>query len=382
MKRLKKILISIVFLNLLLMMLFTNSVKASSINGKIKTKEYSERYKEYLNLPEDKKKNALVPTMYDVGMPVNTYNNPLYKARILRAGVNAKFTLQDVIPENTQIKNQMQTNSCWAFATLSSLETNLALTNYNKGKNTKKVYDYSERHMVYATSKYFLNDTQNPTGYNKTPSNGGSWLMSSSYLANGYGAVPEEEMPFENNENTIDIEEIKNKTTSTQICDTMEYPGYSTLGENEKAAIMSVIKQNIQNYGAVYAAVHGDINTDGEQSCYNQETSAKYCENTTSHIANHAVSIIGWDDDYSVDNFAGSAKPKSNGAWIIRNSWGEDFGDNGLMYVSYEDANISSSGMFGIVRTLDTANYDNAYLYDELRIIRRIRNRIQKYNVM
>lgn len=376
MKRLKKILISTVFLNIVLMMLFTNSVKASSVSNKITTKEYSERYKEYLNLSEDKRKNALAPAMYDVGIPINTCNNPLYKARMLRAGVNTRFTLQNVIPENIQIKNQMQTSSCWAFATLSSLETNLALINHNKGKNTKKVYDYSERHMVYATSKYFLNDIQNPTGYNKTQQTGGSWLMSSAYLANGYGAVPEEEMPFENNENTIDIEEIKNKTIATQICDTMAYPGYSTLGENEKAAVISAIKQNVQNYGSVFAEVHGDINTDGEQSCYNQDTSAKYCKDTTSHTVDHAVSIIGWDDDYSVDNFAGSSKPKSNGAWIVRNSWGEDFGDRGLMYVSYEDANISSSGMYGIVKALDTTNYDNAYLYDELRIIWTITNGI------
>jgi C1A family cysteine protease len=46
-------------------------------------------------------------------------------------------------------------------------------------------------------------------------------------------------------------------------------------------------------------------------------------QNTTT---NHATLIIGWDDDYSRDNF-GIAKPTKNGAWLCRNTRGENWGD-------------------------------------------------------
>ena len=123
----------------------------------------------------------------------------------------------------------------------------------------------------------------------------------------------------------------------------------------------NAIKQQIQNYGSVYASLHGGESDSGETNCYNPNTYAKYCDDLSTHKANHAVSIIGWDDDYSKDNFLENHKPKSNGAWIVRNSWGEDYGDKGTCYVSYEDANISSHGMQGITKALDVLNYDNKY---------------------
>ena len=49
----------------------------------------------------------------------------------------------------------------------------------------------------------------------------------------------------------------------------------------------------------------------------------------------HAVTIIGWDDNYSRENF-GLIKPKNNGAWLVQNSWGTDWGNGGYFWISYE----------------------------------------------
>ena len=380
-----------------------------------KSEEYTDEYKEWLELSDEEREKVMMPRIYEVKYEENTNQNPIYLAKMLRASAVQKYSLKDIIPANLIIKNQKQTNSCWAFATLSSLETNLALYNYKNGVNTSKVYDFSERHMEYATSKTFANNVENKKGYNRTVGSGGSYQLSESYLTNGTGAIPESEMPFENNENTIDISQIQNKTVSSQVYDTILFPNYSKADDDEKTNIMNQIKQHIQNYGSVQASVHGNSSS-STFNCYNNKTGAKYCNTTVMHQIDHAVSVIGWDDNYSVDNFPEEAKPTANGAWIVRNSWGEKseewkiselkteifntykqqciakgwntaeeipnsfieeigytiedgiayvkYGDNGIIYISYEDANVSKQ-MYGIIKATDTVNYDNIYQYDE-----------------
>lgn len=412
----------IIFLLLfMLTLLATKEVFASNIGNSLKRMEYSEDFQKWLELPEQGKKKVMMPRMYEVPYTRIEYSNPLYNAKMLKANINSKYSLKDIIPDNLSIRNQQQTNSCWAFARVSSLETNLALSNYKKGINLSKVYDFSERHMEYATSRYFLNDVENPNGYNRTVGDGGTRLMADSYLANGYGAVLESEMPFENNENIIDISQIQNKMISSQLYDTVDFPNYQNESDANRMAIMNQVKQHIQNYGSVYAGLHGDSASTSNFSCYNNTTAAKFCNNEKEHSENHAVSIIGWDDNYSIDNFNENARPTSKGAWIARNSWGEKnvigtvsefkklifnqfkdqciekgwntpekipneflnniatqngyiiedttvyekYGDNGLIYISYEDVNISKE-MSGIAKATDTVNYEKIYSYDEL----------------
>ena len=379
--------------------------------------EYSEDFKQWLELSDEERQKVMMPRMYDVPYTYIDSKNPLLNARLLKASINTRYSLKDVIPANLVIKNQMQTNSCWAFAALSTLETNLALSNYKRGVQLSKIYDFSERHMEYATTRTFPNDKINKYGYTRNVGDGGIYQFVSSYLINGSGAIQEAEMPFENNENTVDISEIQNKTVSSQVCETVEFPDYSKATGDEKTEIMNRIKQHIQNYGAVQASIHGASSDISALSCYNNNTGAKYCSSSYIHKIDHAVSIIGWDDNYSIENFNESSRPKENGAWIVRNSWGDkledwkisdlkdeiftqykqqcinngwnsaeeipneflqsagytiegdrayiNYGDNGLIYISYEDANVAKA-LFGIVKASDTVNYDNLYQYDEL----------------
>lgn len=302
--------------------------------------------------------------MYDVRYSKTTSKNPLLRANMLRTTLNPSYTLQDVISNNLIIKDQLQTGSCWAFATLSSLETNLALTNYKNGTNISKVYDFSERHMEYATSKFFKNNQINSIGYNRVVGSGGNWDLASSYLTNGSGAINESEMPFENNENSIDISLIQNKTVTSQIYDTVEFPNYNyfLLDETEANGIKNQIKNHIQNYGAVY----GGIQAGGSFLAMSNIGSTGAVRVGQGGYADHAISIIGWDDNYSKSNwdeFEENYRPTSNGAWIARNSWGEEAGDDGLVYISYEDETLSLS-LSGIIKATDTVEYENIYQYD------------------
>ena len=110
----------------------------------------------------------------------------------------SRYVLSDYI--NLEVKNQMQTSSCWAFSILSSMETNMALRN-NEYKQ------FSERHMVYATSRRFI-DGVNYNGFNKQAKDNGLHEIGLAYLTNGQGAVLEQDMPFENNEKPLYISEI------------------------------------------------------------------------------------------------------------------------------------------------------------------------------
>ena len=415
MKKLKKLFIITTLLALMLIVSPNQKAFASNTANLFQNAEYTEEFKKWLELSDEEKKNVIMPRMYEIENTKVTSTNPLFKAKMLKASINPIYSLKDIIPANLSIRNQKQTNSCWAFAATSALETNLAMQDYKNSVVTPKVYDFSERHMEYATSKTFANGVENDIGYNRSVGDGGQWWTAESYLTNGSGAIDEAEMQFENNESTINISEIQNKTVTSQVYDTIDFPDYQNYTGSERTEIMNQIKQHIQNYGSVFAAIHGNTSSTSEYSCYNNDTGAKFCNSSTEHSMDHAVSIIGWNDNYSADNFAQGSKPSSNGAWIIRNSWGErqeynlsdlkeqiftnnrqecinngwssaqeirneyieqlgytiendiayvKNGDNGLIYVSYEDCNVSKT-LDGIVKASNSVDYENIYQYDE-----------------
>lgn len=91
------------------------------------------------------------------------------------------------------------------------------------------------------------------------------------------------------------------------------------------------IKRMLREYGAVSFAVNAD------PMLKNNFATAFY--GSKAKMINHGIDIVGWDDDFvfTAKNMGGEETPKQKGAWIIRNSWGEGWGDNGYAYLSYED---------------------------------------------
>ena len=422
----KKSIIKVISLFLILVATFSFELVFAStdLESKLAVDEYSEEYEQWLQLSDEEKENTIEPRKYDIVTQKDnaTYlkelNNVFRVQQLLRATISAKYSLKDVIPENVTIRNQMSTNSCWAFATIGMLESHLALRDKNDS-NPTVTYDFSEKHMNYATAKSaFLNDKTNEYGFTKKISDGGNFYLATQYMANGLGVINESDLPFENSEENIDISEIQNKEVQATLYDTVEFPSTYT---SERAEIMPQIKEHIVNYGGIYAGIHG-ANVLGD--AYNNETGAIYCTNTIFEPMDHTVVIIGWDDNYSVENFNEDQRPTENGAWIIKNSWGdtiseklstikqamfeqqqsycesmgwdtadkipddvildtykasygedkvsiqgEDFvvemGDKGYMYISYEDCNVYKN-LIGIEKATNTKDYENIYQNDTL----------------
>ncbi len=115
------------------------------------------------------------------------------------------------------------------------------------------------------------------------------------------------------------------------------------------------IKNAVMTYGAVQTAMYWD------SASYNANTQAYFKGNATT--TNHAVCIVGWDDNFDKARFA--TTPPGNGAFIIRNSWGQAWGEGGYFYISYYD---NATGIFNAIFLADDPlpEYTRVYQYDQL----------------
>ena len=425
-KTIKKIIVIIIMLNIIAF----GKVYASDIQ--VVQPEYTKEYNDYISLSEEEKKNAIVPRKYNISSKEGTNeailqneNVPFGKLITLvqaSAYSNEKtFSLKNYIPNNLKIKNQKNTHLCWAFSALSSLETNLAMKNY-LNKNAEKIYDYSERHMGYCETQNFKDGKIYKYGYNGKIKDGGSVQMAVAYLTNGQGAVAEENMPFEDNEDEIDLSQIQNKKVLTTVNDIIYFDSIvdpKTADQSKLAKLQTQMKEHLATNGSIFATTYMPSITGDDN--LNVNTAAIYWDTKAEGKAiGHAYSIVGWDDNYSKDNF--TKKPSTDGAWIIRNSYGEEMevgtfdelkeqivkqnptkytkveditdeefdmmienlkqkeiynidednekiyikvGKNGFFYVSYQDYYIYNN-MIGIENADEEKKYDNIYQLDEL----------------
>ena len=123
---------------------------------------------------------------------------------------------------------------------------------------------------------------------------------------------------------------------------------------------INTVKQYLQEFGSAFIGYY-------YAPAY-QGTGGAYCYISTSasndYGPNHGVTLVGWNDNYSKSNFTGFSKPQNDGAWIVKNSWGNNsYTDNGYTYISYEDTSyLGHPIMFFTVDTLDA--YDHLYQYD------------------
>ena len=254
------------------------------------------------------------------------------------------------------IRNQGGYGVCWAFSTISLLEINLL-----KNKLVSDDIDLSEFHLV----NFTYNNVTDPLGgsagdtttflrsSNSVTQNGGDIRMAFNSLMDWEGAVDETLVPY--------TAEVAGTINTTGLSDDLARKNTKIHLQNYYKVNMTNqtdVKQAITDYGALsisYYAYGGH----SSNKYYNSSTAGYYCYDSNTGT-NHAVTVVGWDDNYSKDNFP--TKPEGDGAWIVRNSWGSYFGENGYFYLSYYDKSTKVEGYAVEAQTSD--NYDNNYQYD------------------
>ncbi len=110
-----------------------------------------------------------------------------------------------------------------------------------------------------------------------------------------------------------------------------------------------------------------DIESDRNHNFLNGDTFAQYADYMAE--VNHEVMIVGYDDNYPKENFTEGHQPLEDGAFIVKNSWGDDWADNGYFYLSYYDQTIVSPCLYSYYLSDEApSNKVNVYSYDKMTI--------------
>ena len=222
------------------------------------------------------------------------------------------------------VRDQNPFGTCWAFAGTGSFE-------YAVDKKTGSNTDYSEEHMIQRLSK------NGDTGYQITSKDtGGNEYMYSGYFTSGYGPVSDSLFPYDTTKSTLQIiPSILNAKGNYRATDVQFFKTTDDANGALNSETVNTVKQAVYNNGSVTCGITWDSSMIQEDkvSYYNNDDNAR-------NDSNHEVLIVGWDDDYNADHFEGVTK---NGAWLVRNSWGNNIGDNGYFWVSYQDKSLIPS---------------------------------------
>ncbi len=266
----------------------------------------------------------------------------------------------------SEIKNQGKWGVCWAFATAAASEVSLT-------KEYGVDVDISENLVAYMTNfpttfGTIGNDRMVNTFSSKTDYlTGNNPNVAASIMMNWIG-------PFEENENypynssgtptianKVFAENEWNELLDSRIAQLTDY--YKVYADNSD--FISKTKRLVSTYGAATITYYDEVEAGSTSKYMNCIDGEYYYFCPDGKALNHAVTIVGYDDSIPASNFANNGyKPAGNGGWLIKNSWGTGYFNEGYLWISYYDTTVESVVAFDYAMEGDSDYYDSLYSYD------------------
>ena len=255
------------------------------------------------------------------------------------------------------------TGACWAYSAMNALESTLLnkySTTYNLS-NSNNIVNVS--HERFYLAKAFSGSNANEYGF-MTLGKGGYALHSILYLTGGYGPIAlNSNSPF-NGEYTSDTLVSRNNVLNQKkIYDVTEIQVIGGVDPDSDSAVSNKINAIKDLINSGIGVTTNSRSLRSGCSCFNTDTRASYCPDLNgsygSNCNYHASLIVGWNNNYSKDNFAEGYKPDKNGAWIIRNT----HGSSGEYYISYYDPYLLNNENMAIT-SIKSVGYDHIYQYN------------------
>ncbi len=254
------------------------------------------------------------------------------------------------------VRNQGNFSNCWTHAAVASVEISMIK---NKVAPAAEV-DLSETHTVYYVYRPVADPLGGTIGDYTTVSGETVYTMfhtgndisdTEEALLGWMGPVAEEDFY-----NYGYLVSNHNDVSSFAGLNDAEH----AYGNRAATVVDSVVVRNNQeemkrvilDYGSV------SISYNSSSSYFDYTHSSQYCG--TSQPVTHAVTVVGWDDNFPKENFV--TAPEGDGAWLVRNSWGSGHGMDGYFWLSYYDKTITGGHGY---RAVAPDKYDHNYRYDK-----------------
>ena len=242
----------------------------------------------------------------------------------------------------TPVKDQNPLGTCWTFAANAVIETQLLRTGCGE-------WDLSEKNMALLC------------GFDGDWNIGGNNDMAAAYLLRWGGAVVETNDVYFSDNGYYTTDRARNEWENLRPSHPLDPALHiqnvvwvPALDGTE--AKRNGLKSAIMKYGAVSTCIYAY-----STSPY-MNGGAYYCNQKLG--CDHAVTVVGWDDNYSTNNFKETRRPPSNGAWLVKNSHGTGSGDNGYWHVSFFDKNFGMYDGSVFIPATENENYTAVYGYD------------------